>query len=96
MTTEALTGRRMHYFMASVQVLYTREGDDVPKSRTMNIVLMNRRQNVAMSILNDAKQAVKIRAIQEMSLAEDGIMDIVFLNIFHLGQMTEKQFENIE
>lgn len=82
--------KREHYHMAAALVIYKR--DDVLKKREMNFVLTSEDRNLNMSIMNQGRQAASMRLAEDLQLENPEIVDFVYLSVFYLGHMNEREF----
>jgi len=82
--------KREHYHMAAALVIYKR--DDVLKKREMNFVLTSEDRNLNMSIMNQGRQAASMRLSEELQLENPEVVDFVYLSVFYLGHMNEREF----
>ena len=82
--------KREHYHMAAVQVIYKR--DEVLKKREMNFVLTSEDRNLTMDILNQGRKAAGMRLAEELQLENPELVDLVYLSVFYLGHMNDREF----
>jgi hypothetical protein len=82
------------FFMATVLATYVRQVEDaeVPKQRTLNVLLQAESPNITKNELNVLNRSAISRMCQEHEITPDAVRDVVFLNITPLGMMTPEQF----
>lgn len=81
---------RLHYFMAAALVTYLRDG--VPKQRHMNFVLSHDEKIITMETLNQGRMAASVRLQEELQIAHDQMTDFIYISVFYLGHMNEREF----
>lgn len=81
---------RHHYNMAAALVTYLRDG--VPKQRHMNFILTTDDRIINMETLNQGRMAASQRLVEELNIEPGQMTDFVYISIFYLGHMTEREF----
>lgn len=94
---------RMHYYMVSATIHYVRdtatEGgtpiNEVPRQKSYNLVMQTHEKKITAAALNSTRQALFQRLFMEDNIPQDNIKNIIFNGIYHLGFMTQKEFEDM-
>lgn len=82
--------KREHYHMASALVTYLRDG--APKQRHMNFILTTEDRVITMEVLNQGRKAASLRLMEEAQVTAEQMTDFIYMSIFYLGHMTEREF----
>ena len=78
------------FFMAAVKCFYTR--DEVLKEREFNVLFEASAPQITKNDLDQIQQSALKRMQAENGVEPQNFVDIVFLSVFPLGQMTPTEF----
>lgn len=81
------------YFMATLEVAIKPEEDGAPnRRRTVNVLLESESPQLSKKNLDETYKAALKRIEVENQVDPDQVVDVVFLNMFLLGQMAPADF----
>lgn len=94
---------RMHFYMVSATIHFVRNIaandsapiNEAPKQKSYNLVMQTHEKKITAAALNSTRQALFQRLFMEDNIPQDNIKNIIFNGIFHLGFMTQKEFEDM-
>lgn len=105
---DSIMNDKKHFYMATVQLSYVKytsnemlAGDGTiyetveftNHQRTMNIVIESNVKRITYADINRARQACLGRLEQENNITPENVRDVVFVNISHLGLMSQTEFQ---
>jgi hypothetical protein len=85
-----------HYFLASGQTVFLRDGSDMVESLTSNSLIITHDQKIRARDIGRVQQAFQMNLHKKMSGQEIKpvkVIDVVITSIAYLGQMSQREFE---
>lgn len=81
---------KQHYYMCAVKVMY--EKNELINDWLLNILLESPNQSINRTQLAQINASVMQRLKSTHDVSPNDVVDIVVLNVFHLGHMAAKEF----
>lgn len=89
------TPSRFHYYLASVEVVYTRD-NSLDQSAKFNVIASNITQQFNVANMQQLQQAAQMRLFQALGpqtkLDTINVKDVFTIGVSYLGEMTEAEF----
>ena len=89
-------GQKLHHYMATTLVMYKREGDEVVKSRHMNMVITSNTKAITYHLIDQGRLSILERMKTELNVDPENIVDFVFISFSYLGLMSQDDFQGVE
>lgn len=83
-----------HYYMATVLIIYERDG--APKQKHMNMVIQVPRKLLTTSSLNNVRMTALQRLAEETGVTAEDVRDLIFLGFTYLGNAKPADFYDME
>ena len=95
MTTTGGKGVPAHFFLACAEITFVNGAKETGITR-LNTVIRSPKKAVGVLLMGRAQQAVQLQLINNLDDPTTEALNIVFISISYLGNMTDEEFHRTE
>lgn len=86
---------RNHYHMVAAEIVFRDIESEQVNALRINGVIVDSGKSIPVRLLSKAQQIVQMNFHQRMADPKIQVLDVVLMNMFHLGYMTEAEFRKV-